>query len=81
MKKINSRISANSAQAISQLACAGVGLAVVPEFVARPLAEAGDLEYVLPDWTTDPINVFAVWPSNAPRDGMIKHLVNFLKAK
>ncbi len=81
VKKINSRISANSAQAISQLACAGVGLAVVPEFVARPLAEAGDLEYVLPDWTTDPINVFAVWPSNAPRDGMIKHLVNFLKAK
>ena len=33
----NIRISANSAQAISQLACAGVGLALVPEFVARPL--------------------------------------------
>ena len=81
VKKVNSRIRANSAQAIAQLACAAVGLAVVPEFVARPLVKTGDLEYVLPGWITDPINVYAVWPSNAPGNGMIKHLVNFLKAK
>lgn len=81
VKKINTRISATSAQAVAQLARAGVGLAVVPALIAEPVVKAGKLEYVLPDWTIDPISVFAVWPSNAPKDGLIKHLVNFLKAK
>jgi len=81
VQKLNSRINANSAQAVSQLARAGVGLAIVPEFTVKPLVTASELEYVLSDWTIDPINVFAVWPSNAPKDGLIKHLVNFIKAK
>ena len=79
--KPHSRIDANNVQALSQLARAGVGLAVVPEFSADSLVNAGELEYVLSDWTIDPINVFAVWPSNAPKDGLIKHLVNFFRAK
>lgn len=73
------RISANSAQALSQLARAGAGLAIVPEHLAEPFVVAGELEYVLSDWSVDPISVFAVWPSNAPKDGLIKHLVKFLK--
>ena len=81
VQKINCRINANSAQAVAQLARAGAGLAVVPEFVAEPLVKAGELGYVFSDWTIDPIDVFAVWPSNAPKDGLIKQLVNFLKAR
>jgi len=80
LQKRNSRISANSAQALSQLARAGAGLAIVPEYLAEPCVAAKELKYVLPEWTVDPINVFAVWPSNAPKDGLIKRLVKFLKA-
>lgn len=74
------RISANSAQALLELARAEAGLAVVPEFLVEPYIAAGDLEPVLGDWIIEPINVFAVWPSNAPKDGLIKHLINFLKS-
>lgn len=73
------RISANNAQALVQFARAGAGLVVIPEYLAEPHVVSGDLEYVLPEWTVDPINVYVVWPSNAPKGGLIKHLVTFLK--
>lgn len=81
VQKKKSRISANSAQALSQLACSDTGLAIIPEYLAQPFIASGELSYVLPDWTVDSIDVFAVWPSNAPKDGLIKQLVRFLKAK
>lgn len=77
--KRQTRLSANSAQALVQLVRAGAGVAVVPEYLAEPHIANGELVNVLADWTVDPINVFVVWPPNAPRDGLIKHLVNFLR--
>ncbi len=73
-----SRISANSADALSQLAIAGAGLALLPDFLIDDEVEAGRLDYVLHDWRVKPLDVFAVWPSNAPKDGLIKHFVNYL---
>lgn len=81
LKKVNSRISVNSAHALSQLARAGAGLAIVPEYFSEPHIAASELVYVLPDWNVDPINVYAVWPSNAPKNGLIKQLVTFLKSR
>jgi len=73
-----SRITVNDAYALSQLARAGVGLAIIPEFVAEAHVAAGTLHYVLPDWTLDPVSVYAVWPSNAPKHGLVKHFINFI---
>jgi DNA-binding transcriptional LysR family regulator len=77
--KPESRVSVNNAYALCQLARGGAGLAIVPEFLTEQDIAAGDLQTVLPDWTIDAIDVFAVWPSNAPRDGLTRHLINFLK--
>ena len=65
------RIFANDAQALYRLACAGVGLAIVPDFLARDDVNDGAVQYVLPHWDLRSITVFAVWPSNAPRHGLI----------
>jgi len=81
INKKKSRIGANSAHAISHLARAGAGLAIIPEHLCEPYVAAKELEYVLPEWSVDPISVYAVWPSNAPRDGLIKHLVKYLKGR
>ncbi len=81
VQKGKPQISVNNALGLSQLARAGAGLAVVPEFMAEPHISANTLEYVLSDWTVDPISVYAVWPSNAPRDGLIRQLVKFLKTQ
>jgi DNA-binding transcriptional LysR family regulator len=69
--KIAPHMSANDASALYRLARAGAGLAVVPEFLALGDVAAGVVEFVLPEWKLDPIGVFAVWPSNAPKAGLI----------
>jgi DNA-binding transcriptional LysR family regulator len=74
-------VSANEAQALYRLARSGAGLAIVPEFLAHEGVKSGEVEFVLPDWTLDPIDVFAAWPSNAPKNGLIKLLVRELSTQ
>lgn len=74
--KPTAHIAANDALAVYHLARAGAGLAVVPEFLAEEDIASGVVEYVLPDWKLEPIEVFAAWPSNAPKNGLINLLVN-----
>lgn len=81
VKKKQSRISTNNAQTMAHLARAGAGLAIIPEYLARRYIDSGDLEIVLPEWSVEAIKVYAVWPSNAPKDGLIKHLVKYLKQR
>jgi len=70
--KKSSHLYSNDASALYRLARAGAGLAIVPEFLAKNDIENDIVEYVLPDWEVDPIDVYAVWPSNAPKTGLIK---------
>lgn len=69
--KPEAHIFANDAQALYRLARAGAGLAIVPDFLAIEAIESGSMRYVLPDWTLRAIDVFAVWPANAPKHGLI----------
>ncbi len=69
--KPDARIYANDAQALYRLASAGAGLAIVPDFLASDDVEAGSMQYVLPNWELRSIDVFATWPANAPKHGLI----------
>lgn len=73
-----SRVRVNDAHALYRLARAGAGLAIIPEFLAEADIAAGTMRRLFPDWRVDPVGVFAVWPPNAPKDGLVKHLVEFL---
>ncbi len=61
----------NDAQALHRLAQAGAGLAIVPDFLVAPDIENGTMDYVLPNWELRPISVYAEWPANAPKHGLI----------
>ena len=61
----------NDAQALHRLAHAGAGLAIVPEFLVAADITTGDMALVLPDWKLPSISVFAEWPANAPKHGLI----------
>ncbi len=61
----------NDAQALHRLALAGAGLAIVPEFLVAPDIASGAMDYVLPSWELRPISVYAEWPANAPKHGLI----------
>jgi DNA-binding transcriptional LysR family regulator len=72
------RVFANDAQALYRLARAGAGLAIVPDFLADADLASGFMQNVLPDWELNAIEVFAVWPANAPKHGLVHLLLDAL---
>jgi DNA-binding transcriptional LysR family regulator len=65
------KIFTNDAQALYRLAYAGAGLAFVPDFLTKEHVTSGNMVCVLPEWHLPGIDVYAVWPSNAPKHGLI----------
>jgi DNA-binding transcriptional LysR family regulator len=78
IERKRARISVNSMNAVCQMARSGLGLAVLPAFLAEPEVAAHHLQWVLEGWTMEPASVYAVWPPNAPKDGLIKLFLDFL---
>jgi DNA-binding transcriptional LysR family regulator len=71
-------ISANDAHALYRLALAGAGLTIIPDFLTYEGIKSGEVVHVLPDWEPDRVKVYADWPSNAPKNGLIKLLIDEL---
>lgn len=76
--KTNVKISVNDARALHHLVRSGAGVAVLPELLMEDDIHAGLVTVVLPDWKLYEIDVFAEWPSNAPRKGLIRLLIDKL---
>lgn len=55
-------IMANSPGLLVQLACAGAGIAAVPEYFAAPGVRRGELRRVLPEWHLPAHAAWAVFP-------------------
>jgi len=79
--KPNPRLSVNDAHALYHLARSGAGLALVPEYLTQEDIAAGLVRRVLPDWNVASVGVYAVWPPNAPKEGLSALFINFLAKK
>lgn len=77
----DARLTANDARALYQLAKAGCGLAMVPEFISEPGVNSGEVAYVIPEWQLDMIDVYATWPSNAPRHGLVRLFIDAISQR
>lgn len=71
-------VSCNDAQALYRLVRAGAGYAIIPDFLAANDVEAGRVEFLLPEWENVHADVFAVWPANAPRHGLVRLMLDHL---
>ncbi len=76
--KPNARVFANDVRSLYRLATNGLGVTSIPKYLAEDGVNSQQLEYVLPDWRLDQLHVFAEWPGNAPKHGLIHLLVNSL---
>ncbi len=56
------RASANAPELLIKLACAGVGIAAVPDYFAAPEVRRGALRRVLPGWCLPSHTAWAVFP-------------------
>jgi DNA-binding transcriptional LysR family regulator len=73
-----SRLVVDNVEAMCEFAIDGLGLATPPVFLVEGAMVAGQLVDVLPAWKIEPLIVYAVWPSNAPREGLTARFLNFL---
>ena len=76
--RLTPRLTTNSVHAMYRLVEAGAGVAVLPVHMSDQAIAAGTVRNVLPDWRPLPIGTYAVWPPNAPRQGLTGRFVDFL---
>jgi DNA-binding transcriptional LysR family regulator len=57
---------------------AGIGVAVLPDFIVGPAIADGRLEAVVADWTAAPIALHLVMPPGGPRPTRVEALAAYL---
>jgi DNA-binding transcriptional LysR family regulator len=72
------RIIFDSIVAVREMVIEGLGVAVLPEFMARKERVRRRLVDVLPGWRVPAVPVFAVWPGNTPRPALTLRFVEFI---
>jgi DNA-binding transcriptional LysR family regulator len=61
-----------------QLCCAGVGVAIVPEWEVRDDVKKKHLQRVLSAWTPSPIEVFALYPTRLSMTPKLNAFLRFM---
>lgn len=71
-------VRVDNVEASCRLACLGVGLAAPPNYLTDEAIRRGELVAVLPEWSLEPLKVYAVWPSNVSTSSIAYTLINRL---
>lgn len=73
-----SRFWSDNGEAKKQMALLGRGIAWLPEMYVEQELAAGKLIRVLPEWTSEPVGVYAIWPRNAGSRSLTRLFLNFM---
>ncbi|MDD2924985.1 LysR family transcriptional regulator [Rhodoferax sp.] len=73
------RASANSPELLIKLACAGAGIAAVPDYFAAPEVRRGTLRRVLADWCLPSDTAWAVFPERRLMPAKTRVFINMLQ--
>ena len=72
------RLRVNNGDAVLPALIAGLGIAALPEFIARPCVADGRLEQILPEWSGSRSSLYLITPPNGPRPVRVQALADFL---
>lgn len=76
---LRSTLKANSGEMLIAGCLKGVGISLVPIFLAAPYLKSGQLVNILPDYKTAPErNIYALFPENRHRSARVKLFVDML---
>lgn len=78
--QVAGRLTLNNGEAMRDMAMAGLGLAMLPDFIVNPAIRDGALLRVMADIETRALPVMAVWPPVAPMPGKLRMLIDHLAA-
>jgi DNA-binding transcriptional LysR family regulator len=75
---VDGPVRANNADALMPALCAGLGVAVQPEFIVWRDLEEGRLEAVMTEWSAPTIALNILTPPGGPRPAKVAILIDFL---
>ena len=75
---VSGPIEVNSPQATLRAARMGLGVASVPDFIARPYIESGELVSLFDDWLPPDRGIYAVYPHRRYLPAKVRTFVDFL---
>jgi DNA-binding transcriptional LysR family regulator len=79
--RVASKLTANDPAVLHGACAAGLGVALLPEFLCRQGLATGRLKLVLPGWTLAPAaRLYAVYDATLEADMRVQKFVNFLAA-
>jgi DNA-binding transcriptional LysR family regulator len=76
--RLGGRLRANNADVMLESVAAGVGVAVVPDFVAETGLKNGRFVHILSDWRAAPTALFLLTPPGRLRPRRVTALLDFL---
>lgn len=77
--EINSYLTSNSGSVLLQTTLAGLGVAMMPDFLAASYLRTGELRTVLPDWRPAELGVHAIVPPAMMASRRVGSFVSFLQ--
>lgn len=75
------RLQANNGDALATAAAQGLGITLVPDFIAADYLASGQLTQLLPEFAPPPLGIYAVLPSNRYLPHRVRVLIEFLSVR
>jgi DNA-binding transcriptional LysR family regulator len=75
------RLRADNGELLREAACAGLGVVVLPTFIASPAIQSGKLEVILRDYPLEDAGLHVVMPPGRATTARVRALVDFLAAR
>ena len=79
--QVDGRLRANNGEVLVDSCVAGLGVALVPDFMLGDHLQAGRLVRILDQWMEWRAGVFALYPHNRHLSAKVRHFVDFLVDK
>lgn len=71
-------LAVNDSTAYTSAGIAGLGILMMPNYMTGKLIDSGLLERVLPEWTTSPLPIHAVYPQNRHLSAKVRVFVEWV---
>ncbi|KKJ78302.1 transcriptional regulator [Kiloniella litopenaei] len=73
------QIVLDNIHAVVQMARAGLGVITPPDFLVAEDIKQGKMIELFPKWKVESLPVYAIWPPNAPREGLTHRFIHYLE--
>lgn len=74
--KYTPTVVVDNVEAAYALAKQHIGLAAPPRYLSENDVKRAEMQEVLPDWSLEPLKVYAIWPANISTSSIAYKLIN-----